>query len=116
MGVARNPKDSMVSTWRDDPSQWNWRHVILNRLDTWHDREGTKFPVFQKTDPIPYFTQWSTHRWIIYHAAWPMLLQAAYYHYMGKNLHPLAAFLLYTLAFQINSIHQVKVLSRLAKK
>jgi hypothetical protein len=45
-----------------------------------------------------------------------MLLQAAYYHYMGKNLHPLAAFLLYTLAFQINSIHQVKVLSRLAKK
>lgn len=116
MGIERNPKDSMVSTWRDHPETWNWRHHILHTLDSWHADPNTKYPVFQKSDPIPYLTQWSCHRWILTHAMWPVLLQMVYYHFMGTNLHPLAMFVLYTLAFQINGIHQVRVLQRIAQK
>ena len=73
-------------------------------------------PVHAKTDKIPYLTQWSTHRYILLRALWPIVLQYAYISITGWRLHPVAAFLLYTVAMQLNSIREVKILRRLAHR
>lgn len=45
-----------------------------------------------------------------------MALQATYYLIMGRNIHPIAAFLLYSAAWKLNSGHQVRIIERMAHK
>lgn len=130
----KNPKDSMVSTWRNDPSKWTWKHHFLSRLDHWTDSTDPIFPptppptpkttptttisypVMQKTDPVPWFSQWSMNRWILTHAAWPMAVQVLLKAVLGRNLSALEAFGLYTLALQLNLLLEVGGLQRVAMK
>lgn len=106
----------MKSTWRGDKNQWGFAHNFLNILNAFHSEPGREIPVHAKTDKLPYLTEWSCHLWILLHAAWPMAIQQAYISYTGRDLHWLSAFLLYTVAMQINSIHEVRILARLGYK
>lgn len=114
--MDRRPQDSMKSTWRDDKTQWRFPHKFLVFIDAFHSHPGQEVPIHAKTDKLPYMTEWSVHLWILLHAAWPMALQQMYISYTGHDLHWLAVFLLYTVAMQINSIHEVRLLSRLGYK
>ncbi|KAF1825632.1 uncharacterized protein K489DRAFT_313964 [Dissoconium aciculare CBS 342.82] len=106
----------MASTWREkDPSTWNWQHRFLNKIDNFHNDNGT-YPVFKKTDPIPWFSHWAANRWILAHAAWPILIQLVYTYFMGKNVHPVANFFLYFIATQRNAMMEVKTLQQIALK
>lgn len=109
----RNPKDSMVSTWRTDRTQWGPAHYIFDIVNIYPTDLGREVPVSNKTDPIPYLTHWSCHRWILLHALYPMAIHWMHFYLTGgKLLHPLAALLLYAIAFQANAIHLIKVLKR----
>lgn len=103
----------MKSTWRGDKTQWGFAHNFLNFLDAFHTVDGKDVPIHAKTDKLPYLTEWSCHLWILAHAAWPMLLQQVFIWTTGRDLHPIGAYLLYTVAMQVNSIHEVKILRRL---
>jgi len=116
MHVDRRPKDSMKSTWRADKSQWGLIHWIIEILNVHHVNLSQEVPVHQKTDPVPWMTQSSTHRWILVHAAWPMILQYLIQQYMGKPFHPMAAFTFYTICMQLNSIHHIWILRRLGHR
>lgn len=117
MGVVqRNPKDSMKSTWRQDTSRQSWGpvHYILWILDVFHDRLDQPVPVFAKTDPVPYLSQWSCHLYILAHATYPMLVHRALVWFRGGAPLPLlAVFGLYALCMQANSIHEVHILRRI---
>ncbi|KXS96585.1 hypothetical protein AC578_11128 [Pseudocercospora eumusae] len=112
----RRPTDSMKSTWRKDPSQWRFPHRFLNAINAFHKDLDQEPPKHAKTDRVPYMTEWSCHVYILLHAAWPMMIQQFYMWYYRKDMHPIAAFLLYTTAMQLNSIRQVRLLKRLGMK
>lgn len=117
MGVDRNPSDSMKSTWRDgDRSQWNRHHYLQEILHLHPTTAGKEVPVHQKTDKMPYLSQYQQHKWVLLHAIWPMLVHQVYVSYTGKNLPAIVAFLFYTLAFKVNAIHEIHMLRGLGHK
>nr|POE78683.1 fatty acid hydroxylase vlma [Quercus suber] len=119
MGFAKGPDrvtDNMKSSWRNDRSVWGLHHWSIHLLNIYHTDAGKPVPVFQKTDKIPYLTQWSLHRWILWHALWPIMVQNLHIWYYGKNFGPWTAGLFYTLAFQLNAIHQLWALRRMGHK
>ncbi|CAK4033670.1 fatty acid hydroxylase vlmA-like [Lecanosticta acicola] len=113
---GRPPQDSMKSTWRTDKRQWGFYHKFLNAVDAFHVFPDQEVPVHAKTDKMPYLTEWSCHRYILLRALWPIALQYLYISLTGWKLHPVAAFFLYTAAMQINSVHEVRILRRLAHR
>lgn len=91
----------MKSTWRDgDRSQWNRHHYLQEILHLHPTTAGKEVPVHQKTDKMPYLSQYQQHKWVLLHAIWPMLVHQVYVSYTGKNLPAIVAFLFYTLAFK----------------
>jgi sterol desaturase/sphingolipid hydroxylase (fatty acid hydroxylase superfamily) len=116
MTTIQNP---MASTWRNtDPKTWKWKHRVLEKLDTWHN-DNNDFPVHAKTDKIQWFSQLSIHRWILTHAAWPVVLHAAWNivlaPWLGRFPHILV-FLLYGFANLLNLELEVKCLNRVARE
>jgi sterol desaturase/sphingolipid hydroxylase (fatty acid hydroxylase superfamily) len=114
MAVERKPTDSIKSTWRHlDRREWNafhWFYEILGIQPTSLDKE---VPVHPKTDAMPYVPEWQMHRWVLFHALIPIAIQHAYHAYTGHNLRPLAAFLLYSVAFKFNAIRQLHDMRRM---
>lgn len=102
----------MRSTWRFDKSQWGPIHWIFDKVYLYHWNVGQEVPVHQKTDKIPYMREYSTHAWIWMHALWPIAVQMVVQQYLGKPLGPVAAFTLYTIAMQLNAIHEIHILRR----
>lgn len=113
MDYTRNPKDSMRSTWRQDRSGWRYPHYVLDFLGLYPTDLDKAVPVFEKSEKIPYLTERSCHLWILAHALWPMALQYLYVTYTGHSLNRVATFLLYTIAFRANAIHEINILRRL---
>ncbi|KAJ5170701.1 Fatty acid hydroxylase [Penicillium coprophilum] len=111
--VKRNPEDSMVSTWRKDRSQWNFSHWMIELLGLHLIDFDAEVPIFSKKDQIPVIREWTVHLWILLHAAIPLTLHHVYITYTGQNLHPIAAFALYSSAFKLNGIHEMHVMRRL---
>ena len=114
MAVERKPTDSIKSTWRHlDRREWNvfhWFYEILGIQPTSLNKE---VPVHPKTDAMPYVPEWHMHRWILFHALIPIAIQHAYCAYTGHNLRPLAAFVLYSVAFKFNAIRQLHDMRRM---
>lgn len=111
----RNPKDSMKSTWRTDRSQWNYGHWLIHIFNIYSTDPKKPIPVHQKNEPLPWFTQWSLNRWILWHAIWPVAGHWIYCKQTGNNFSPMFAFFYYMLCFQLNAIHQLWVLRRLGQ-
>lgn len=114
--TKRNPADSMVSTWRRDRSQWNIWHWGIELLGLHLVDLDKEVPIFSKKDKIPAVREWSLHLWILLHAMIPLALHHAYTIYTGHNLHPVAAFALYSGAFKVNGIHEMHIMRRLGQR
>nr|POE46848.1 fatty acid hydroxylase vlma [Quercus suber] len=113
----RNPKDSMKSTWRTgDRKQWTRHHWMLELLGIQPDENNKNMPRHAKTDKMSYLPHWESHVWVCVHALWPVLLHQAYVMYTGKNLGYIAVFVMYTLAFKLNAIHELRMLRMLTNE
>ena len=97
-----NPKNSMVSTWRRwDKSQWSLSHKIFNGVNAFHVDLDRDVPVHPKTDKVPYLSDLSMHRWILVHAAVPLLSHQLYVYYTGSNVGPVVAYFFYYYATRV---------------
>lgn len=107
----------MKSTWRaGDRKNWTHFHWTIVRRGLYHQSLDKEVPVHQKTDKIPYIPEWQIHRWILYHAAIPMLLHQAYVSYTGKSVHAVAVALFYTICFSLIGNHQLIVMRRMGHR
>lgn len=112
---GRRPQDSMKSSWRTaSRSSWNLWHWLIHITNIYPVRLDKEIPVFKKDDPLPYFSHRYGHRWILTHAAWPMLIQFLAQQYTGKPWSAIGTFFFYTFAMQFNSIHQIWVIRRMS--
>merc|ERR1712093_289536 len=84
--IARNPKDSMKSTWRTwDRKTWNHEQKIMDLLGLHPTDLNREVPVFAKTDQMACVPHMEGHKWILFHALWPLLVHQAYIYITGKN-------------------------------
>ena len=113
--IKSNPADSMVSTWRHDPSQRNFWHLIIELFGLHLVALNVEVPVFSNKDKIPAVREWTLHLWILLHAAIPLVLHHVYTTYTDQNLNLIAAFVLYSSAYKLHAIHGMHVLRRLGK-
>ncbi|RMD42838.1 hypothetical protein DV735_g2283, partial [Chaetothyriales sp. CBS 134920] len=114
MEVRGLSKDSMKSTWRlADRSSWGWPHWFTEVVDIHPDFIDKKAPVHEKKDKVPYVLEWRLHIWILLHAIVPIAIHHAFVKITGHNLHPVAAFIFYSLALMGNSIREVRQIRNL---
>lgn len=114
---ARNPKDSMKSTWRSwDRKEWTGSHWLIELLNIYHLDLDKEVPVHPKTDKVPNATEWQFHRYVIVHAAIPLLLHQLYISCTGSNLPSWAVFLFYSVALDLIAVHEVHILRRLGHR
>ncbi|PWY89990.1 hypothetical protein BO70DRAFT_132080 [Aspergillus heteromorphus CBS 117.55] len=114
MASARNPKDSMKSTWRTaNRDEWSISHWALELLNAHHISLDKEVPVHTKQDKIPYMPQLSLNIWVLFYAFIPVLINQAYFSYTGHNLGPFALFHFYFFAFNAILIYQIRLLRRL---
>ncbi|KAG0645699.1 Verlamelin biosynthesis A [Hyphodiscus hymeniophilus] len=111
--VKRNPKDSMKSTWRTDKSVWNIDHWQYEVLGLHPNNLGHDVPVHNKTDKIPFCPNWQHQRWVLFHASIPLALHQLYIWYTKHNMHPVVAFIFYTISFKAIAIKELHLLRRL---
>lgn len=111
----RDPRDSMVSSWRNDRSQWNIYHWTIELLGLHLIDPDKEVPVFSKKDKIPAVREWTLHLWIVLHALIPVALHYTYTVYTGKNLNFIGAFALYATAFKLIGVHEMHIMRRLGQ-
>lgn len=112
-----NPKDSMKSTWRQwNKSEWGLAHRILNTVNAFHVDLDREVPVHPKTDKVPYVSDLSMHRWIIVHAAIPLLLHQLYVYYSGSNVGPVVAYFYYYYAARVFMTREMRGLREMGHK
>lgn len=110
-------QDPMKSTWRQwDRKEWKYHHWLYERLGVHPSDPRREIPVHAKTDKLPYLSHWETHKWILTHAGWPILLHQFYVSWTGRNMHPIGAFVFYILAFKVNAIHEIHMLRDLGHR
>ncbi|KAG6068340.1 hypothetical protein E4U32_001124 [Claviceps aff. humidiphila group G2b] len=115
--TAPNPRDSIKSTWRSkDRSEWTVFHWLFEILTLHPSDLDRPVPVHPKSDRVPYLSDFYQHRFILTHAAFPILLHHLYVTYTGNNLTTWQALLLYSLAFKLNAIRELNVLRELGHK
>lgn len=106
-----NPKDSMKSTWRTmKRSEWTIFHWFYEILFIHPQSLYANVPVHQKTDKMPYLSDWYQHRWILLHAFAPIAIQHLYVAYTGYNFSAVQAFFFYSAAYKLNAIRELHVL------
>jgi sterol desaturase/sphingolipid hydroxylase (fatty acid hydroxylase superfamily) len=113
----RNPRDSMVSTWRHwDHKEWNFGHWVLEAIRANHVDLDIEVLVFQKTDKVPYAPGWKFQCWVLLHALIPIAIQQAYVACFGRNMSPLFAFVFYSLSLKFIAIRQLHLLRHLGQR
>ena len=106
-----NPKDSMKSTWRQaDRATWNIHHWFFELLRIHPINLDQNVPVHEKQDKVPYLSEMYEHRWVLAHAAIPLVIHQLIVAYTGRNLSALQAFFLYMAAFKLSAIRELVVL------
>ena len=103
----------MKSTWRSsDRSEWKLEHWFFELLGIHPSNLDEKTPVHEKSDKVPYLSEWYQHRWVLVHAFIPIAIQHMIVTYSGHNFTPLQAFIFYSLAFKGIAIRELQVLRR----
>lgn len=101
MAETKTHKDSMRSTWRNDPSTWKTSHRAFVLLDTFPTHDDRPIPIHSKEEKVPYLSEWQAHQWVLFHSFTPLAIHQAYVYATGTNFGPIAAFIFYFIAFQI---------------
>ncbi|KAK7452278.1 hypothetical protein CaCOL14_004806 [Colletotrichum acutatum] len=110
-------KDPMKSTWRrSDKRSWKIGHWIIERLGLYHDELDRTAPVHSKAESVPYVPHWQFHRWILLHATIPLLFHQSFVSLTGYNVHPVAAFVFYSVAIKAVAIHQINIMRGLGQR
>ncbi|GAO15122.1 hypothetical protein UVI_02029780 [Ustilaginoidea virens] len=110
-GPHPNPKDSLKSTWRQgDRSHWTPAHWFYEILDLHPQLENQPVPVFPKSDKVPHLPDWELYRWVLFHAALPLVLHQLYVLAAGRNLTTLQAIVLYSFFFKVAAIREIRAL------
>lgn len=106
--LMRNPRDSMKSTWREgDKKDWTIHHHIIELLGLQPTDLKREVPTHAKTDKMPYLPHSEGHKWILFHALWPLVAHQLYIFATGNNLPIYIAVPFYVVAFHINAIHEI---------
>ncbi|GAB1200308.1 hypothetical protein APSETT444_009678 [Aspergillus pseudonomiae] len=114
MEHLKNPKDSMRSTWRRwDRSQWTLSHKLFEHANLYHVDLDRKVPVHSKEEKIPYVSDWSLHRWIIFHASIPLIVHQLFVYLTGQNFGPIVAFGFYYYSNRIFTSRELRGLREL---
>ncbi|KAJ5720046.1 hypothetical protein N7493_006924 [Penicillium malachiteum] len=113
MSAPTNPRDSMKSTWRRDESQWSFPHRTLLTANVFHVDLDREVPVHPKTDKIPYLPDWQLHRFIIIHAALPLVAHQLFVSVTGYRLHPVIAFIFYYQAARLFAFRELRSIREL---
>ncbi|TDZ48297.1 Fatty acid hydroxylase vlmA [Colletotrichum trifolii] len=109
--TATERKDPMKSTWRlHDRRTWNVHHWLIERLGLQHVDLNKNIPVHAKSDAVPNVPHWQFHRWILFHAAIPLILHQAYVSSTGLNMSAIGAFIFYSFAIKAVAIHQINMM------
>ncbi|KAF2238749.1 hypothetical protein EV356DRAFT_506123 [Viridothelium virens] len=117
MGVQSTINSSMKSTWRrTDRTSWTSYQKLVNSLGIYHVSLNKRIPIHQKDDPMPNLPDWRVHCWILIHALIPIAIQQIYCSLFNRNLHPIAAFFLYSMAFKCNGIREIQILRQLGHR
>lgn len=112
-----NPRDSMKSTWRrQDKSQWTIWHKILDSVDVHHVDLDKEVPVHQKTEKIPYMSDWYLHRWIVFYTGLTLALHELFIRFTGWNFGPVIAYFYYYYASRISTTREIRSLRALGHK
>lgn len=115
-GTTVSSKDSMKSTWRMDKSSWTFHHWLYEVFSV-HPSDVDKKPiVHRKSDSVPVIQNWRLQRWVFIMASIPLVLQQLFIWIFGHNLHPVAAFLYFTVAYHAIAINELNILRRLGIK
>lgn len=115
--MTSNAKDSMKSTWRTaDRKEWTAWHWVIEGQNMHYRDLNKKVPVHSKADMIQPVPEWQLHRWILSHAAVPLVLHQAYVSYFDSSLHPVAAMIFYAISFFAIGIHQVHIVRRMGHR
>lgn len=105
-------------TWHEESNRKSWGlHAWLIHL-MGIDPLPPNFeaPVHEKTDKMPYVSEFDMHRWIFPRAIVPMLIHYGLYRYADIKLHPVAAFALYTVWFKLFGIMVLRMLRTVASQ
>lgn len=91
----------MKSTWRtQDKSKWTWTNRAIYSMDPGRDTAQEEYPVHEKTDPVPYLTQWSTCTSVFLQASWPIAIHYLYVLIVGRNPWTVFVYLFYAISLQ----------------
>ncbi|KDN53325.1 hypothetical protein K437DRAFT_253360 [Tilletiaria anomala UBC 951] len=108
------------STWRQaDRTKWNWAQKLITGVDIWP--LAAEPPQHAKDAPVPVLSGFTFNRWLVPRAAVPFLLHWAWVRFVtcggvgaedwqqcSSGLHPILAFLFYSIAFKLIGIHSIK--------
>jgi sterol desaturase/sphingolipid hydroxylase (fatty acid hydroxylase superfamily) len=109
-------KTSMKSTWRQTGKGWEAPHWVMEIVRLHPTDLKNKPTVHAKTDKMGYLPELHAHIWVILHAIWPMIIHQAFIWVFGGNLNVPAAFVWYTIAYNLNAVHQLWLLRDLGTK
>ncbi|KAM3554164.1 hypothetical protein MY1884_006285 [Beauveria asiatica] len=118
MGRAQeHNQHSMVSDWpKADPKTWNGAQRVVDRFNLYPIFPDQAPPKFEKTDKIPFMPAWSQHRYILIHAALPLLIHQAWVSLTGWPMGKIAAILFYYTSYKLIAIREVNLLRGLIYK
>lgn len=88
-------------------------HFIFERLQVRPVASGKTVPIHQKTDRVPYISQWQLHRWLIFYGCVVFTTHHLYAWWAGRNLAPLSVFAFYSAAHGLVSLHGLHIICRL---
>ncbi|KAK2616466.1 hypothetical protein QQS21_000508 [Conoideocrella luteorostrata] len=110
-------KDSMKSTWRNNPrTSWNIYQKIIDRMGAHHISLDEPVPKHAKTDKVPHLGQISQHVWIWFYGLIPLILHQAFVSLTGWRISRHAAFHFYMALFNFTIVREVRILRRLGHK
>ena len=111
-------KHMMYSSWQSKPqSEWTFSQRVLARLDVLPNMPGQKAaPIKKIGDPIPVWTMSSQAMIAIPWTVPPIALHWAYMKFTGNTVHPVAAYLLYTAAYNLLSLFTTQKTNKMGLK
>lgn len=84
------------ATWHHkDPKEWDGAQKLMVGLGVLQQEKDSKPPVHAKTDPVPVYSVWRQHAFILPRILAPLVIHRLYMELTGWTLHPVAAFAFY---------------------
>lgn len=106
------------ATWHHkDPKEWDGAQKMIVGLGVLQqDKDTAKPPVHAKTDPVPVYSVWRQHAFILPRILAPLIVHRLYMELTGWTLHPVVAFVFYFSCIIQFLRQHVQVIKRMGNK